>query len=216
MIDFQAKPPQWVRQGSLIQPASQNNAVALPDGRVVIIGGALGRGPWVNSFHLQLFDPAAGTVTPLVETQVARHDHATVALLPDGSVAILGGNATDLAGDLAHLDLGIPVAQIYRPPYLFKGPRPVIGSAPKKIAYGRQFRVNVADEIGSVALIRIGPVTHNWDWGNRYVKLWFERRGDGLLVQAPAVPGLAVAGYYMLFVVSAEGVPSVAKLVHLD
>lgn len=216
MIDFQARPPQWERQGSLIQPANQNNAVALPDGRVVIVGGAIGRGPWVNSFHLQLFDPAAGTVTPLVETQVARHDHATVALLPDGSVAILGGNATDLDGDVAHLDLGIPVAQIYRPPYLFKGPRPVIGSAPKKISYGRPFRVDVTDEIGAVALIRIGPVTHNWDWGNRYVKLWFERREKDLLVQAPAVPGLAVPGYYMLFVVSAEGVPSVAEVVHLD
>ena len=73
-----------------------------------------------------------------------------------------------------------------------------------------------ADAVGSVALIRIGPVTHNWDWGNRYVKLWFERRGAGLHVQAPAVPGLAVPGYYMLFVVSDEGVPSVAELVHLD
>ncbi len=218
MIDFQAKAPQWKVQQPLIQPANQNNAVVLPDGRVVIIGGAVGRGPWVNSFHLQLFDPAAGTVTPLVETQVARHDHATVALLSDGSVAILGGNATDLAGDVAHLDLGIPVAQIYKPPYLFKGPRPVIQSAPKKISYGHKFRVNVANkgEIGSVALIRLGPVTHNWDWGNRYVKLWFERQGGGLLVRAPAVPGLAVPGYYMLFIVDDAGVPSLAKLVHLD
>lgn len=219
MIDFEAENPQWEVQEPLIQAASQNNAVTLPDGRVVIVGGATGRGPWVNSFHLQMFDPAAGTITPLVETEVARHDHATTALLRDGSVAILGGNATDLDGDVAHLDLGIPVAQIYRPPYLFKGPRPVIRSAPKKIGYGHQFRVNVAggaDTIDSVALIRIGPVTHNWDWGNRHVKLWFERRGEGLRVRAPAVPGLAVPGYYMLFVVSTEGVPSVAELVHLD
>lgn len=219
MIDFQARTPRWERQEPLVQPASQNNAVALPDGRVVVMGGALGRGPWVNSFHLQLFDPTAGTVTPLVETQVARHDHATAALLRDGSVAILGGNATDLDGDVAHLELGIPVAQVYKPPYLFKGPRPVIRSAPKRVSYGRRFRVNVAgkgaDAIGSVALVRVGPVTHNWDWGNRHVKLWFERRGKGLLVRAPAVPGLAVPGYYMLFVVNGKGVPSVAEFVHL-
>jgi hypothetical protein len=37
-----------------------------------------------------------------------------------------------------------------------------------------------------------------------------------LIVAAPAAAGLAVPGFYMLFVVSEEGVPSVAKLVHLD
>ncbi len=220
MIDFQAEDPRWELQEPLIQEASQNNAVVLPDGRVVIIGGAIGRGPWDNSFHLQLFDPEEGTVTPLVATEVARHDHATAALLKDGSVAILGGNATDLPGEVDHIELGIPVAQIYRPPYLFQGPRPVIRSAPKKISYGGRFRVKLADEgaggIGSVALIRFGPVTHNWSWGNRYVKLWFKQRGSELVVQAPAVPGLAVPGYYLLFVVSDEGVPSVAELVHLE
>jgi hypothetical protein len=56
-----------------------------------------------------------------------------------------------------------------------------------------------AAEVGSVVLERIGPVTHNWDWGNRYVKLWSKRVGNHVLASAPAVPGLAVAGYYMLF-----------------
>jgi hypothetical protein len=37
-----------------------------------------------------------------------------------------------------------------------------------------------------------------------------------LIVRAPATPGLAVPGYYMLFVVSDEGVPSEARLIHLD
>jgi hypothetical protein len=70
--------------------------------------------------------------------------------------------------------------------------------------------------VGSVVLHRIGPVTHNWDWGNRHVKLWFEQDEDVLNVRAPAAPGLAVPGYYLMFVVSKDGVPSHARVVHLD
>jgi hypothetical protein len=220
MIDFEAENPSWQLQQPLIQPVQQNNAVVVPTGKVVIVGGALGRGPWENSFHLQLFDPDAGSVTPLVETKVPRHDHSTVALLADGSVLIVGGNASDLANDPERTDAGVPVAQIYKPSYFFHGERPAIEKAPDKLQYHSQFLVSIsgegAQEVGSVVLQRIGPVTHNWDWGNRYVKLWFEQDEERLKVHSPAAPGLAVPGYYLLFVVSKDGVPSHARIVHLD
>lgn len=223
-IDYEDANPAWQRQADLIQPAGQNNAAVLPDGKVVIVGGVTGRGAsWNNSFHLQLFDPADGSIVPLRETHVARHDHSTVALLPDASLALLGGNATDLSGQIEHLDDGIPVAQIYRPPYLFKGPRPVIRHARGKMFYGAPYTITLdrkgETDIGSVALIRMGPVTHNWDWGNRYVKLAFKRNNRSpqvLHVSAPALPGLALPGYYLLFVVSKDGVPSLAEKVHVD
>ena len=220
MIDFQDEHPSWQLQEPLLQPVSQNNAVVLPNGKVVIAGGARGRGPWNNSFHLQLFDPEDGSITPLVETKVPRHDHSTIALLADGSVAILGGNATDLTGDPASVDKGVPVAQIYRPAYFFGGPRPMISKAPDKLGYGGTFTVEISDEgakqVGSVVLQRIGPVTHNWDWGNRHVKLSFKQIKDRLQVTLPAAPGLAIPGHYLLFVVSEDGVPSHARIVHLD
>jgi Domain of unknown function (DUF1929) len=223
MIDFEDESPSWQLQQPLIQPASQNNALVLPNGKVVIVGGSSGgRDMEVNSFHLQLFDPADGTVTPLVETKVPRHDHSTLALLADGSVLILGGNATDLAlaVDPEATQAGVPNAQIYRPSYFFGGPRPVIDEAPDKLQYRKTFLVSISDEgareVGSVVLQRIGPVTHNWDWGNRHVKLWFEQDEDQLKVRSPAAPGLAVPGYYLLFMVSADGVPSHARVVHLD
>jgi Domain of unknown function (DUF1929) len=222
MIDFEANNPSWELQQPLIQPASQNNAVVLPNGKALIVGGSSGgRGPWENSFHLQLFDPNDGSVTPLVETKVPRHDHSTLALLADGSVAIMGGNATDLANDPEQTQAGVPNVQIYKPSYFFTGgERPVIEKAPDKLRYGNKFRVSLsdegADEIGSVVLQRIGPVTHNWDWGNRHVKLWVEQDEEGLEVSSPAAPGLAVPGYYLLFVVSKDDVPSHARVVHLD
>lgn len=222
MIDFQEKNPQWVQQEDLIQPATQNNAVVLPDGKVLIIGGRTsGRGPWVNSFHYQMFDPEWGEIDPLVETTIPRHDHSTALLLPDATVIAMGGNRTDLGGgNEVDLDAGVPVAQIYSPSYLFKGPRPVIEAGPTEISYNSSFEVEVSGGSGKVKLINIirpGPVSHNWDWSNRYVQLAFDEEGGGkLIVKAPAVPGLAVPGFYMLFVVSDEGVPSVAKLVHLQ
>lgn len=225
MIDFQDEHPQWERQDDLIIPGSQNNAIVLPtgpDGKVVVVGGALGRGPWGNSFHYQIFTPEWGTITAGPETTVPRHDHSTCALLPDVTIICMGGNRTDLANDPSEAgqDIGVPVAQIYKPSYLFNGDRPVIEHALDKISYRRRFVVKASDgsdKIGSVGLSRIGPITHNWDWGNRYVKLWFkEVDGGKLIVQAPAAPGLAVPGYYMLFVISDKGVPSLAKLIHLN
>ena len=61
------------------------------------------------------------------------------------------------------------------------------------------------------------PQTHKWDWGNRYVELAFDKGENGrLTVVAPAVAGLALPGYYMLFVLSDAGVPSEAELVHFS
>lgn len=219
-IDFQDSSPKYKQStAKLYLPVNQNNATVLPDGKVLISGGATGRGPWNNSFHLQLYDPQTDTIEMLVDRKIAGHDHSTMALLPDGSVALLGGNATDLHGDEQHLDLGIPVAQLFKPPYLFKGEaRPEIRDAPEEISYHRRFNVQLSKETGiihSVALIAFGPITHNWDWGKRYVKLWFEQHKDKLLVQAPAFPGLAVPMHYMLFIVDEKGVPSEAKLIQL-
>jgi Galactose oxidase-like, Early set domain len=60
-----------------------------------------------------------------------------------------------------------------------------------------------------VALLRTGPITHNWTRGNQYVKLPFTPEPNGKLrVTAPPLPGLAIAGDYLLFVVDQDGVPS--------
>jgi hypothetical protein len=127
----------------------------------------------------------------------------------------MGGNRVQLVPE--NPDAGVPVAEIYRPAYLFRGPRPVIADAPKRIDYGTRFDVKLAGHVHAkqVTLVRTGPVTHNWDWGNRHVSLSFHQHGKTLRVTAPKLPGLAVAGDYMLFVVDKHGVPSKAKLVRL-
>ena len=214
MIDYSANPPRWEVMEPLAQPVDQNIAVALADGTVLVLGGR-GGSPTTNNLQIQLFDPDTHTVRTVATTPVPRHDHATALLLPDASVLIMGGNRVQLVpGNSA---AGVPVAEIYRPGYLFRGDRPVVGKAPKKIDYGTRFEVELERLVSAkkVTLVRTGPVTHNWDWGNRHVSLSFDQNGKTLKVVAPKVPGLAVPGDYMLFVIDEKGVPSEATVVRL-
>lgn len=209
----------WRRHDDLVRPAARNNAVVLPDGQVLVLGGRVEdeeEGVVGVTLEYELFNPSSGKLRTVAVATVPRHDHSTAQLLPDGTVVVMGGNRTEVV--LSDPDAGVPTAQIYRPPYLFRGSRPAIEDAPEELEYGSRFDVEVSgDPIDSVVIIRMEPVTHNWSWGTRYVKLAFDDEGGGRLsVRAPAQPGLAAPGFYMLFVVNGEGVPSVARRVHFS
>ena len=200
----------------------------------------------------QMFDPAdvdRGTgmlsVRRLARTSVSRGLHGTATLLPDATVFFAGENREALVrtddpyfplqaswmpdgmlrqGDP---DQGVPVGQIFSPPYLFKAgggsaARPVIENAPREISYRGHFDVEVegrADAIGSVALLRSDHNTHSLTAGDRYVKLAFQVKGkaaDGRIrVRAPKLPSQAVPGVYMLFVLDKAGVPSEGQQVRI-
>jgi hypothetical protein len=212
MIDFSDEHPRWRRIDDLAMPAGQNNVVALPDGKLLVVGG---RESPTNSLRYQLYNPADGKRQDLIESPIPRHDHSTALLMPNGGVWIMGGNRVQLnpGGDQ---NLAVPVMESYQPPYFFKkAARPIITKAPEQIHYGQSFKLDVSETggaggaIASVALLRTGPITHNWTRGNQYVKLPFTQEQNGKLrVTAPPLPGLAIAGDYLLFVVDQDGVPS--------
>ncbi len=64
-------------------------------------------------------------------------------------------------------------------------------------------------------LIRTGAVTHFFDQNTRSVPVAFQQTTGGLTVTAPANGNLAPPGYYMLFLVNGNGVPSIAPFVQL-
>ena len=209
-IDFSSATPKWKPLASLIQPATQNNVVALPNGKLLVVGGASGS---TNSLRYQMFNPADGSRTDLVSSPVPRHDHSTALLMPNGAVWVMGGNRVNLIPGSpqtqAQRDAAVPVIEQYKPPYFFKGAKPVIDNAPSSIRHGNKFKLEVTGtEVASVTMIRTGPVTHNWTWGNRYVKLPFAQQGGKLEVIAPPLPGLAIAGDYLLYVVGTNGAVS--------
>jgi hypothetical protein len=169
--------------------------------------------------HYQLYDPADGSRRDLIQSPIPRGDHSTALLQPNGGVWVMGGNRVNIIPG-GNENLAVPVMEFYQPPYFFKGPRPVIEKVPPQIHYGQKFKLDVSEaagQIASVALLRTGPITHNWTWDNQYVRLPFTKKKNGKLhVMAPSLPGLAIAGDYLLFVVSEDGVPSEGKHIFLN
>ena len=255
LIDFTDRNPRWTIVGSILQPLATTKAVLLPDGKV-LIGQGINRSSNCNvdgrpctyeekeGLHFQMFDPVNGSITKLARTTVSRGLHGTATLLPDGSVFFAGENRealvrpddpsfpllTSYAGLLPRgdPDQGVPVGQLFFPPYLFKqdGNRaapPVILNAPEDISYGGHFDIKVAGnvaQISSVVMLRSDHNTHSLTTGDRYVKLAFRQKGASgkgeLRVRAPKLPAQAVPGIYMLFVLDHKGVPSLSKRLYLQ
>ena len=253
-IDFTDRNPQWKIVGSILQPLATTKAVLLPDGKV-LIGQGVNRSPDCNvngrpctfeekeGLHFQMFDPTTASITKLARTTVSRGLHGTATLLPDGSVFFAGENRealvrpddpsfpllTSYAGLLpfGDPDQGVPVGQLFFPPYLFKqdgsrATRPVIVTSPEEISYGGHFDITVAgspDQISSVVMLRSDHNTHSLTTGDRYVKLAFHQKGAArkgeIRIRAPKLPAQAVPGIYLLFVLDQAGVPSVARRVYL-
>ena len=68
-----------------------------------------------------------------------------------------------------------------------------------------------------MTLVRLGAVTHSFNMSQRFNRLSFSAGPRaGLMSSAPANGNLAPLGHYMLFILNASGVPSVAKIVRLD
>jgi hypothetical protein len=203
-----AASPTWKETAGMAFPRRRHNMVLLADGSVIAVGGT-GQADDVAAAVLEaeIWDPATESWTTVAPMTEARMYHSTALLLPDGRVVAAGGEA---GGELH--------AQIYSPPYLFKGARPTIDSAPASAVYGSSFSIATPDaaDIAAVSVIRPGAVTHAIDMNQRYVPLSFTPGDGSLTVEAPGAPELAPPGYYLLVIENGGAVPSVARWIRLE
>jgi PKD repeat protein len=208
VIDTTAPTPAWRETSPMAFVRRNHNMVILADGTIIAVGGSEGRDDEALAvLETEIWDPTTEQWSTVATMDEARMYHSAALLLPDGRVVAAAGEAT-----------GKLHAQIYSPPYLFKGPRPTITASPNIVSYGSSFWVGTpnAVNITSVALIRTGAVTHAFDHNQRYVPLAFTKVGDGLVATAPVTPNNAPPGYYMLIIKNTQGVPSVAAWIRLD
>src|SRR5438552_17621257 len=112
---------------------------------------------------------------------------------------------------------GHPEVEVFSPPYLFAGARPMISSAPAGVGYGQTFSVQTPDaaSITAVTWIRLPSVTHAFDQNQRINRLSFIRGSGTLSVTAPNNANVTPPGHYMLFILNGQGVPSVATIVQI-
>jgi hypothetical protein len=223
VVDFNGATPKVTATAPMAYGRRQHNLTVLADGTVLATGGNSSGASLVDLnagvYAAELWNPATGQWKTLAAMQVTRQYHSTALLLPDGRVLSSGGGICGTCDQVGYLAKN---AEIFSPPYLFQAdgtlaPRPVIASAPATTTYGAQFTIGAGDaaSIRRVALVRLGAVTHSDNMEQRYIPLAFAPGTTTLTATAPANANVAPPGMYMLFVVDANGVPSVARMVSL-
>jgi galactose oxidase-like protein/Kelch motif protein len=211
---------QWQSTGSMAFARRHLNATLLPTGEVLVVGGTSGTGfnNAAGSVHAaEIWNPSTGTWKTVASNTINRIYHSTAILLPNGRVLVAGAgenfDPVTRTNDVNQFN-----AELYSPPYLFRGPRPSIGSAPATAAYGSTFQVSTPDagSISKVSLVRPSSVTHSFDQNQRFMTLNFQAAATGLTVTAPGNRNLAPPGDYLLFILNSGGVPSMGRFVRIQ
>jgi len=214
VLDMTQSSPSWRAISPMSFPRTYHNMTVLPDGNVLVTGGVGTTNPDDLQnvvYAAEMWSPITEAFTTLASMMTPRVYHSTALLLPDGRV-LVGGGGQYQGSSPDQLN-----AEIYSPPYLFKGSRPSVTSYPTSLHYGSPFTVQTPDaaNISSVALVRLGSVTHAFNQNQRYVPLSFTTSAGSLSVQAPTNANVAPPGYYMLFIVNSNGVPAIGVFVQL-
>ena len=208
-INLSTLSPSWSASENLpmasgqIQPTSRVNVnlVLLPDGTVFMSGGnsTAGEPCWI-------YNPATNVWSEMDESPRERGYHSHALLLPTGEVMSCGW-----------LDNTI---EVFSPPYMFRT-RPVIAASPSLVHHGHQFTIDTPDasQITKVVLVRPMAPTHNTDSEQKVIQLLFHQAGSNQL--SATMPNgwhphsTAQRGYYMLFILNDDGVPSIANWIYL-
>jgi hypothetical protein len=196
--------------------------ILLPDGKVLAAGGrkeiqshAGETNEWGYVALADLYDPLADSWRAVATMRVQREYHALTILAPDGRVIVTAGTGAP-AQDGAGTDNGIDA---FEPPYLFRGPRPVIEAvSATPFRRGQTFGLTFSGTTAPTAVVLMGlnAVTHYVDGGaSRHVSLPFRQDGNRLEVEVPADPVLVPAAHYIMFLM-VDDIPSEGRIVRVE
>ena len=198
---------------------SMQDSIVLPDGKVLVVGGN-SSGIQFSDEGTQLFpemwDPQTGQWQTLAPHSKPRNYHSTAMLLKDGRVAAMGSG---LCGNCATNQKN---GEIFEPPYLFnadgtRAVQPLITSGPDEAVAGDALRFTASPGMQYFSMVRLVALTHHHTTDQRFVPLGFIETSSGSYqVQLPANPNVLIPGYYWVFGLDVNGVPTVGHTLMIN
>src|SRR5690606_21852686 len=169
VIDINGGAPVLTEQTPMTYPRRYPNSIVLPNGKVVITGGATYGNNYSGQpadpvFAVEIWDPQTGAWTVGANAARYRGYHSITALLVNGAILSTGGGTP---GPVTNLN-----AEVYYPPYLFQNasggsqlaPRPVM-RAISGLSYsnGEAMQIDMTTEVpvSELALIGASNGTHS-------------------------------------------------------
>jgi galactose oxidase len=210
--------PTVTKTQSMTYARGFGNSVALPDGTVFVVGGQSRLHPFDDTSAAltpELWDPTTSTWMQLNPMRSARTYHSVAILLPDATVFSGGGGLCGNCGENNHFD-----AEIFVPPYLLNADgtrrtRPVISTVTSSVKLGATLSITTDSAVTKFSLLRFGTATHTVNTDQRRIPLTPSETGTNYTVTVPSDPGVALPGYWLLFAMTADGTPSVGKIIKL-
>lgn len=195
-----------------------HNSVVLPNGQVVVIGGQAVPRLFNEDLAVltpEVWDPRTESFTALAPIAVPRVYHSVALLLPDGRVMSAGG------GLCGACSVNRNNLQVLVPPYLLNPDgtsalQPQIVKVASQASLGQTLRVKTDSAVSSFALVRMSSVTHSVNNEQRRVPLAFQSlSATSYQVNLALDAGVVVPGYWMLFALTPNGVPSKAAIIRI-
>jgi Domain of unknown function (DUF1929) len=213
IVNLKASNPSYTSTAPLKNARMHHNAVLLPDRTVFVCNGS-GKDEKVDlsNIEAEIYNPATKTWTAVEKPGITgRVYHSVALLLPDGRVLAAGGNPTRGSYQTK--------MEIYSPGYMSQ-PRPVIQNSFISSTYGGTFTIQTPTNQGTIIrwahLIQPMATTHGLDTSQRLVDLPItSRTSNSLTVQVTNNRNIAPPGYYMVFIVDNNNIPSIGKWIRI-
>lgn len=219
-VDLNGAVPDIRATSNMNHKRKYHQMIPLPTGEVLVVGGNTSGAKFRDNgsvMEAEIWNPQTGRWRRAANMAVPRDYHSTALLLADGRILTAGGgyspNNPNAAG--THQD-----AQVFSPPYLFNGEslanRPTITSQQGIADTGTSLDVSTTGNIAYFSFIRMGATTHAMNTDSRFYKPEFQANGaNQYTVTIHENPNVSTPGYWMLFAVDNNGVPSKAQVVRV-
>ena len=224
VVDFNGATPQVSATAPMAFGRRQHNLTVLADGTVLATGGNSSGAALVDLnagvYAAEQWNPATGQWRTLAAMQVTRQYHSTALLLPDGRVLSSGGGICGTCDQVGYLgqerrDL---LAALPLPGRRHARAAPAIDAAPA----ADELRRGDGDRDGEPGVDPQGrprPARRGHALGQHGAALHpadLHRRRDEPHRHRAGQRQHRAAGFYMLFIIDANGVPSVARMVSVQ